>query len=108
MEARGARLVQGLSELSARHALGEVRGRGLLVALDLKHDIATKVTEIARDAGLIDRALAASLARMCGFRNILAHEGEHVDAAVVVDVLRHHLDDLARAGEVARNWVLTG
>ena len=35
---------KGLAGLSARHGLGEVRGRGLLLALDLKQDMASKVS----------------------------------------------------------------
>src|SRR5258708_23955920 len=53
VQARGAHLMKELSVLSARHSLGEVRGRGLLVALDLNRDIAAKVVEIARADGLL-------------------------------------------------------
>ena len=35
--------MKGLAALSRGNGLGEVRGRGLLVALDLKRDIGSKV-----------------------------------------------------------------
>ena len=59
----GAYLVSALSDLSARFGLGEVRGRGLLVALDLKQDIAPKIVELARDAGLLLNAPRPNLLR---------------------------------------------
>jgi len=51
--ARGDALRRGLTKLAARHALGEVRGRGLLVALDLGRDIGPKIVDAAREAGLL-------------------------------------------------------
>jgi acetylornithine/N-succinyldiaminopimelate aminotransferase len=59
----GAYLVSALSDLSARFGLGEVRGRGLLVALDLKQDIAPKIVDLARDAGLLVNAPRPNLLR---------------------------------------------
>jgi acetylornithine/N-succinyldiaminopimelate aminotransferase len=50
---RGLYLQAVLNGLSNRLDLGEVRGRGLLIALDLKRDIAPAVAEKARDAGLL-------------------------------------------------------
>ncbi len=44
-----------LQRMSARHVLGEVRGRGLLLALDLKHPIAGSiVTQAFRDGVLLN------------------------------------------------------
>jgi acetylornithine/N-succinyldiaminopimelate aminotransferase len=51
--ARGDRLARGLESLARKHRLGEVRGRGLLVALDLGREIGAKVTERAREGGLL-------------------------------------------------------
>jgi len=53
VEARGKRLAEGLKALSAKLGLGEVRGRGLLWALDLKSDIGSKLVDIAREDGLL-------------------------------------------------------
>ena len=70
VEARGAYLRQKLSALSDRHGLGEVRGRGLLVALDLTRDIAPKVVELARDAGLLLNAPRPNLLRFMPALNV--------------------------------------
>ena len=72
--ARSAYLMQGLSDLSARHGLGEVRGRGLLVALDLKRDIASKVTDLARDAGVLLNAPRPNLLRFMPALNLSQEE----------------------------------
>src|SRR5512134_4044989 len=50
---KGRQLAQGLRKLAAKHSLGEVRGRGLLMALDLGRDVGAKVVEQARDSGLL-------------------------------------------------------
>src|ERR1700692_1237687 len=49
----GLYLESELQRLSARHGLGEVRGRGLLLALDLKHPIAAQVVAQAFDDGVL-------------------------------------------------------
>jgi acetylornithine/N-succinyldiaminopimelate aminotransferase len=74
VEARGAYLMKGLSNLSARHGLGEVRGRGLLVALDLKRDIASQVTDIARHTGLLLNAPRPNLLRLMPALNLSRQE----------------------------------
>jgi acetylornithine/N-succinyldiaminopimelate aminotransferase len=68
--ARGTYLMNGLSALSQRHGLGEVRGRGLLVALELGKDIAPKVVELARDAGLLLNAPRPNLLRFMPALNV--------------------------------------
>jgi acetylornithine/N-succinyldiaminopimelate aminotransferase len=50
---RGRELAQGLRRLSSKHRLGVVRGRGLLVALDLGRDVGGKVVDAARERGLL-------------------------------------------------------
>ncbi len=50
---RGERLRQGLIAVSARRGLGEVRGEGLLLALDLGAPIAGAVVDAARELGLL-------------------------------------------------------
>ncbi len=49
----GERLADGLRVLSLTHGCGEVRGQGLLLALDLKRDVAPMVVERARERGLL-------------------------------------------------------
>ncbi|GAA5178835.1 acetylornithine transaminase [Niveibacterium umoris] len=51
---RGAKLAEGLRALAARHRLGEVRGAGLLLALELGPDRdAPTLVACAREAGLL-------------------------------------------------------
>ena len=70
VQARGDYLMQQLAALSLRHNLGEVRGRGLLVALDLKRDIAANVVEVARDDGLLLNAPRPNLLRFMPALNL--------------------------------------
>jgi acetylornithine/N-succinyldiaminopimelate aminotransferase len=53
VEQAGDYLANGLRMLSARHGGGEVRGQGLLLALDLQRDIAAAVVDLARTRGLL-------------------------------------------------------
>ncbi len=50
---RGSELMAGLRRLAAKHGLGELRGRGLLVALDLGREAGAKVVDAARERGLL-------------------------------------------------------
>jgi acetylornithine/N-succinyldiaminopimelate aminotransferase len=50
---RGVQLGAGLNKLAAKYSLGEVRGRGLLLALDLGRDVGSRIVDAARDAGLL-------------------------------------------------------
>lgn len=54
--AAGDRLCNALTRLSSRYELGHVRGRGLLLALDLKRDIAGAAVDAARNHGLLINA----------------------------------------------------
>jgi acetylornithine/N-succinyldiaminopimelate aminotransferase len=72
--ARGAHLMKGLTALSARLGLGEVRGRGLLVALDLKRDIGSKVGDLARDDGLLLNSPRPNLLRFMPALNLSTEE----------------------------------
>lgn len=69
------------SHVVADRRLGEPRTNGELFDL------------LARD-GWVEPALATTLRRMVGFRNVLVHGYDDVDLRVVEDVLQHHLDDL--------------
>lgn len=70
----GARLTQGLTGLSTRLALGEVRGRGLLIALDLKRDIGGRVVDIAREDGLLLNSPRPNLLRLMPSLNVTPDE----------------------------------
>jgi acetylornithine/N-succinyldiaminopimelate aminotransferase len=49
----GQHLTRQLQALSQRHGCGEVRGRGLLQALDLKRNIAPAVAQGSMERGLL-------------------------------------------------------
>jgi acetylornithine/N-succinyldiaminopimelate aminotransferase len=49
----GLYLASELQRISARHGLGEIRGRGLLLALDLKHPIGASIIAQARENGVL-------------------------------------------------------
>jgi len=49
----GEYLASLLRSLSGKLGLGEVRGRGLLLALELGRDVGPRVVELARDAGVL-------------------------------------------------------
>ena len=87
VQARGDYLVKQLAALSSRHRLGEVRGRGLLVALDLKRDIAVNVVEIARDDGLLLNAPRPNLLRFMPALNLSQGETDLM-LSILEDVLR--------------------
>jgi acetylornithine/N-succinyldiaminopimelate aminotransferase len=74
VNAMGGRLMSGLRGLSERHGLGEVRGRGLLIALDLKRDIGGRVVDAARLSGLLLNAPRPNLLRLMPALNVTADE----------------------------------
>jgi acetylornithine/N-succinyldiaminopimelate aminotransferase len=76
VEARGRQLRDGLAALAAKRGLGEVRGRGLLVALDLGRDVGAKVVEIARGAGLLVNSPRPNTLRFMPALNVSAGEIE--------------------------------
>jgi uncharacterized protein YutE (UPF0331/DUF86 family) len=53
-----------------------------------------EIFRILAKAGLIDRELASSLARMVGFRNVAVHEYQELDLTKVRRIIEHRLDDL--------------
>lgn len=81
VEATGAYLMKGLTDLSARHGLGGVHGRGLLIALDLKQDIGPALTDHARDAGLLLNAPRPHLLR---FMPALTVSVEEIDEMLAI------------------------
>jgi len=70
----GAQLRQGLEALSQRHGLGEVRGEGLLLALELGSDRAAAAVRVARERGLLINAARPSCLRFMPRLNSTAEE----------------------------------
>jgi acetylornithine/N-succinyldiaminopimelate aminotransferase len=69
-----------LQKVSARHGLGEVRGRGLLLALDLKLPIAPAIVAQAFGAGVILNAPQVDTLRFMPALNVTRQEiGEMID-----------------------------
>ena len=93
--------------------------RTLQIAIEACVDIATHVIadrglsvpatyagvfEVLGEASLIDQGLRDAMVRMARFRNIIVHDYTRIDPDIVVQILRHHLDDLARFRAVAVGW----
>ena len=89
VNAKGEYLQTGLAALSKRYQLGAVRGRGLLVALDLKRDVADLVANHARDAGLL---LNAPRPQTLRFMPALTVSFEEIDA--MLEMLNEILAEL--------------
>nr|WP_255773306.1 MULTISPECIES: DUF86 domain-containing protein [unclassified Halorhodospira] len=56
--------------------------------------------------GIIEPDLVDPLAAMAGFRNVLVHGYQEVDARIVRDVVENHLDDLLAFVEALRGQLL--
>jgi acetylornithine/N-succinyldiaminopimelate aminotransferase len=88
----GGYLADRLHELSHRHGCGEVRGLGLLLALDLKRDIASKVADLARERGLLVNAPRADSLRFMPALNVT-----HEEIDQMTDILDGVLGDVGHA-----------
>lgn len=71
---RGAQLEAGLRAIAGRHGLGEVRGAGLLWALELGRDDAPALVQEARSRGLLVNAARAHCLRFMPRLNSTAQE----------------------------------
>jgi len=49
----GQYIAERLAAISSRHGFGEVRGKGLLLALNLKQEIGKKIADAAMEKGLL-------------------------------------------------------
>jgi acetylornithine/N-succinyldiaminopimelate aminotransferase len=92
----GLYLESELQRMSARHGLGEVRGRGLLVALDLKHPIAGSIVAQAFEDGVLLNAPRPDTLRFMPALNVTKSE---IDA--MIDGLDAILTKLGAARRVA-------
>ena len=70
----GLHLESELQRMSARHGLGEVRGRGLLLALDLKHPIGASIVAQAFEDGVLLNAPQPDALRFMPALNVTREE----------------------------------
>jgi acetylornithine/N-succinyldiaminopimelate aminotransferase len=92
----GDYLADQLSMLSHRHGLGEVRGRGLLLALDLRRDVAAEVVDLARKRGLLINGPRPDSLR---FMPALTVTNAEIDR--MIEILDHVLADMSSIGTSA-------
>ena len=89
----GLYLESELQRLSVRHGLGEVRGRGLLLALDLRVPIASSIVAAALDDGVLLNAPRPDALRFMPALNVTRQE---------IDLMIGSLDALLTKAAVAR------
>ena len=63
-------VLRNLEQLAARRGLGEVRGEGLLLALDLGSDLGPLLVERARESGLLINSPRPSVLRFMPALNV--------------------------------------
>ena len=96
--AMGQQLRAGLENLAQKHGLGEVRGEGLLLALELGADIAPQVVHACRERGLLLNAARPQCLRFMPRLNSTAEEIT-LGLAILAGVLK---DFCNAEGEEAR------
>jgi acetylornithine/N-succinyldiaminopimelate aminotransferase len=84
VQAMGALLRQGLLRLSQQWGLGEVRGEGMLLALELGHDYAPEVVQACREHGLLVNAARPHCLRFMPRLN--STEAEILEGLVLLNV----------------------
>ena len=88
----GARLLRALGELRERHAIiGDVRGRGLMLAIELVKDRNTKEPAVAETAEVFEKAREAGL--------IMSKSGAHRNVLRMVPPLCLSAEDVAFVAE---------
>src|ERR1700681_4679349 len=92
----GLYLESELQRISARHGLGEFRGRGLLLALDLKHPIAGSIVAQAFEDGVLLNAPRPDALRFMPALNVTRDE-----IAGMIDCLDAILTKMGAARRVA-------
>jgi acetylornithine/N-succinyldiaminopimelate aminotransferase len=92
----GLYLESELQRMSARHGLGEVRGKGLLLALDLRHPIAASIVAQAFEDGVLLNAPRPDALRFMPALNVTRDE-----IAAMIDCLDAVLTRIGAARRVA-------
>jgi acetylornithine/N-succinyldiaminopimelate aminotransferase len=102
----GLYLESDLQRMSARHGLGEVRGRGLLLALDLKHPIGASIVAQAFEDGVLLNSPQPDALRFMPALNVTKAE-----IAGMIDCLDAILTKMGAADASRRRryaWVVPG
>jgi acetylornithine/N-succinyldiaminopimelate aminotransferase len=94
----GLYLESKLQRLSARHGLGEVRGRGLLLALDLKMPMAASIVAQAFEHGVLLNAPTLDALRFMPALNVTRQE---------IDIMTDYLDAVLTKMGAARSTPAT-
>lgn len=61
--------------------------------------------EVLAEAGLLDVGLREAMIRMSQFRNVIVHQYAEVNPAIVVRILRDHLQDFSRLRASVLTWI---
>ena len=89
---KGEELAMGLRSISKEFGLGEVRGAGMLLALELGGNDGTQAVKLAREAGLLLNAPRPHLARFMPALNTTSSEiaeGTEILRQVIQAVINH-------------------
>ena len=92
----GGYLTRALKALSTKHVLGEVRGRGLLLALDLGAPIGSTIVEKARDKGVLLNSPRPDALRFMPALNVT-----HAEIDAMIEVLDRTLAEVKSAAAEA-------
>lgn len=89
--ARSQRLVRGLEQIVAKHPLATgVRGRGLLIGLELSDDLAPQIEQACLEAFLIVNAIGGRLIRLAPPLNVARQEID--EALAIIDTVLSQLE----------------
>ena len=102
----GAYLLDGLRELQEKHAIiGDVRGKGLMIGIELVKDRATKARAAAERDRVVDEAFARGLLILGAGRNAIRLSPPLVltraQARIALDILDESIAVVARQGGLA-------
>ena len=61
--------------------------------------------EVLAEAGLLDAGLREAMIRMSQFRNVIVHQYAEINPAIVVRILRDHLQDFSRLRASVLTWI---
>ena len=101
----------GLEEYQKEWKVQRIVERTLQMMIETSADIANHIVSdgkmrtpssyvdtflVLRENGVISLELFSVLEKMAKFRNVVVHQYETVDAAIVILVLRKHLDDFMK------------